>query len=200
MSLERSLVRVRESFLNQDIFFYPTETVWGLGCDALSKEAVLKIFALKQRQDQKPLSLLVRDQHMAFEYAETSFKVQKLLSVLWPGPISVVLPAKKSVPDWIHKGTQCVSLRCSPHPFLEKLFQALPRPLVTTSANRSGSKPLLKREDVVRQFPSCYSVEGEESFGRTPSTVIKIKEHLLEVLRVGDVSKEDLLGLGFKVV
>ncbi len=179
---------------NNKVIIYPTETVWGLGCDALSSSAVKAIFKIKKRSPQKLLSLLVRDIHMAYKYAFLPDQVLKVLNVFWPGPCSVLLYGKKSVPSWIHGKTKYINLRCSPHPFIKELFETFDRPLVSTSLNLSGEPPLILEKEITKVFPNLFFINNYESslMSQKPSTIIKFEGEKIVCVRKGGVPLSDI--------
>lgn len=136
------------------------------------------------------MSLLVPHRHWVREYAYANSKIKDLISLFWPGPVTFVLPAKENVLPEIHAGTHCVGLRCSPHPFLKALMEELDFAITTTSANRSGEKPisslkdwpstkevLAPSEELLSSFP--YELDQE------PSLVVKmnLENNQYQVLR-----------------
>ncbi len=190
MSLEKTL-----SLLNENKpFIYPTETLWGLGCDALSSEAISKIFDLKKRSPAKALSILVRDTHMAHEYALLSKKAVEFMEFFWPGPVSFIVPARDTLPQKLHGDTGFVSLRCSPHSFLRDLFKHHARPIVSTSVNLSGEMFLQTRPEILKVFPDIFVVESDEKeMLQKPSTILKIENDRIIPIREGAVSYSEIL-------
>ncbi len=118
----------------------PTETVYGLAARADSAEAVAKIYAAKGRPDFNPLIVHVRDAVQAAEYAEWLPDADLLAPLVWPGPLTLVLPLKPAAPlaEAVTAGLPTVALRAPSHPVMRALLEAVPFPLAAPSANRSG--------------------------------------------------------------
>jgi L-threonylcarbamoyladenylate synthase len=131
--------------------FYPTETVYGLGCDARNKKALRRIYILKGRPRGKPFIVLVRDIKMAKQIGRFSLMAEKVVQRAWPGPLTLVLPLKRGVlPRQFFKET--IALRVSSHPFVRSLFRHIDYPLVSTSANVSGKPATRSPEEFKRQL------------------------------------------------
>ncbi len=186
------------------VIAYPTETYWGLGADVYNKTAVGKIFDLKKRDASKAISVLVRDIDMAKDLAEISKNVEDLMYVLWPGPVTFVLPKKDTVPEGIHRNTGFVGLRNSSHPWCQSLFNDYQGPITTTSINISGDRPVTLASELKGFSKDIYVVSNNESPNGNAqsssdsefennslgSTVIKVSGGTVKILRAGDVSAE----------
>ena len=121
---------------------YPTEAVWGLGCDLWNDMAVERLLTLKQRSPAKGL-ILVAAAMSQFEWllADLSAAQQSRLRRSWPGPTTWLVPHGQLVPHWISGEHETVALRVSDHPVVVELCQAFGGPIVSTSANISGHRP-----------------------------------------------------------
>lgn len=136
------LRRAVEAVRSGGVIAYPTEAVYGLGCDPLEHAAVRRIIALKQRDAAKGLILIASDisQLMPF-MAELPADVLGKLEASWPGPITWVVPAAPALPFWLSGGRNTIAVRVSAHPVVSALCDALGMAIVSTSANRSGQPP-----------------------------------------------------------
>lgn len=132
----------------------PTEAVWGLSCDPCNKNAVERVLALKQRGWESGLILLAADSAQ-FESILAGLPEDRRRIVLesWPGPATWVCPAGPDVPAWIRGKHTDVALRVTAHPAARALCEAYNTPIVSTSANRSGSPPARTEKEVRRLFP-----------------------------------------------
>jgi L-threonylcarbamoyladenylate synthase len=139
------------------IIVYPTDTAYALGCDATNRRAVAMIFRIKGRNRAKGLPLILADIKMAKIFFRLSTQDSRLATRFWPGPLSIVLKAKKVIAKAVlQKGTAAVRVPASE--IARDLSRMLKRPLVATSANISGA-------------PACYSIKSFlRQFGRTPPT------------------------------
>lgn len=132
---------------------YPTEAVWGLGCDPLDAEAVARILALKERPASMGLILIAADAAQLDPWVlPVSTAVEARIAATWPGPVTWVLPARDWVPDWIHGGRGSLAVRVTAHPQSAALCRATGFPIVSTSANRSGRPPARTGIQVRRWF------------------------------------------------
>lgn len=121
---------------------YPTEAVWGLGCDPLDPLAVRQLLELKRRPESKGLILVAADLDQLRGYLGPVTRSQReQLQTSWPGPVTWLCPVGPKVPDWIRGAHDRVALRVSANPVVHALCTAFGRPLVSTSANRAGQLP-----------------------------------------------------------
>lgn len=133
---------------------YPTEAVYGLGCDPWREEAVERLLALKRRPMAKGLILVAAgfDQLAPFLAPLPPERLRAVLAT-WPGPVTWVMPAARSAPRWLRGGHETLAVRVSDHPVVAALCRAC-GPLVSTSANRSGGRPARSAAEVRRMFGS----------------------------------------------
>lgn len=127
---------------NGKIIAYPTDTVYGLGCSALNKEAILNVFKIKKRSKIKALLVLVANFEMLKKYFFVSNEAKRYLQGIWPGPVSVLLKKKSMLPDSLAPGKGKIAVRLPKSDFLVKLVKKSGFPLVSTSLNLSGAKTL----------------------------------------------------------
>lgn len=134
------------------IIAYPTEAVWGLGCDPFDEQAVLRLLAIKQRPMKKGLILVAATMTQLEPYLQLPNEDQrKQLAQSWPGPNTWLVPHNGRIPDWISGGRSSVAVRVSAHPLVSALCRELDMPLVSTSANPGGLPPA-KSVMKVRQY------------------------------------------------
>lgn len=178
------------------VVIYPTETLYGLGVNALDEQAVSKVFALKRRLETKPLSMVVRDLGMARKFVCIDSRAEQILSRIWPGPVTVVLRKKDTLPYAVTGGGETAALRVSNHPFVETLFERIDFPLIATSANRAGGPNLLRVETLREVFkdetcpPELMIDAGDVAVDR-PSTVVDLTDvHRPRILRMGVMSPQ----------
>lgn len=132
---------------------YPTEAVWGLGCDPFNLSAVSRILALKQRSVSKGLILVAADIQQFEPYlSELSTQQYQLLLGSWPGPNTWLVPHNGMSAPWVHGDFSSVALRVSAHPIVVGLCRAFGGPIVSTSANPQGLNPAISAMDVNRYF------------------------------------------------
>lgn len=168
------------------VIAYPTEAVFGLGCDPLREEAVDRLLAVKGRSRQQGLILIASDFAQLKGLLDTSDEsaVSRALAT-WPGPVTWVFPARDHVPVWLTGGRTSLAVRVTEHPVAHALCAAFGRPVVSTSANASGGEAARDAESVRQQLGDAvdYVVPGRVGGRERPS---EIRDALTgEVLRAG---------------
>lgn len=172
----------------------PTETVYGLGGDATSNDAAMKIYAAKGRPSDNPLIIHIADPHDAEEYCHTSPLYYKLAEAFMPGPLTVIMPKKETIPLSVTGGRDTVAVRCPAHPVANALIRTFGKPIAAPSANVSG-----------RPSPTCAQYVIEDLYGRVDmiidggeceigleSTIVMIKDDSLILLRPGGITFDAL--------
>ncbi|MGM0397473.1 MAG: L-threonylcarbamoyladenylate synthase [Halobacteriota archaeon] len=162
---------------------YPTETVYGLGADALDEAAIERVFAAKRRDHEKPVSLAVPTVDRAFEYVDATDREATFMREFLPGPVTVVVAKRDPVPDVLTGGRQRVGVRVPDHDLARSLLDAV-APITATSANVSGTPSVTDPDDLDPAIRKAAAVvlDGGETAG-TASTVVDVAAG--EVLREG---------------
>jgi L-threonylcarbamoyladenylate synthase len=171
-----------------EIIAYPTETFYGLAVNALDELALARLRLLKGRDGGKAISILVSGPEMLNEVCRTvSPLARRLIAAHWPGPLTLVLPARADLPrPLVQSG--CVAVRESSHPTAQALVAAFGRPVTTTSANLAGEPPATTPEAVEDIFEGrCRVIHGGATVGGAPSTVARVRGGRLEILRQGAI-------------
>ena len=157
------------------VIAYPTEAVWGLGCDPWNREAVHQVLEIKQRPVEKGLILVGATEEQFSPLLEPlSLACRKTLSDTWPGPVTWLVPDPDGwVPGWVRGQFDTVAVRVSNHPLVRALCLAAGHPLVSTSANKAGDAPLLTMAGVEEQFDQQvnFIVPGETGSQGMPSEI-----------------------------
>ena len=202
------LDEARDAISGGKLIAFPTETFYGIGCDAMNPDAVASVFALKRRSLSMPLPVIINSRDMLNLLARPVVgAAAALMDAFWPGPLSIVLAALPEVPDLLTAGIGRVAVRFSPHPAALALCAATGLPVVASSANISGRPPVVRPEDLDAELTPGLSglfIEGPQPSGLLPSTVVDIRERLgkavVRILRPGAVSREALEVQGFAVL
>ncbi|WP_340617336.1 L-threonylcarbamoyladenylate synthase type 1 TsaC [Xenorhabdus entomophaga] len=159
----------------EKVIAYPTEAVFGLGCDPDSENAVQELLALKKRSWEKGLILIADNYERLCPYIddEQLSDIQKeTIFSSWPGPVTWVIPAKKTTPKWLTGKFSTLAVRVTTHPLVKQLCSGYEKPLVSTSANLSGLEPCRSVEEVRRQFGNRVPIlEGEVGGRKNPSEI-----------------------------
>lgn len=174
---------------------FPTETVYGLGADALNHAAVWRVFELKGRPSVNPLIVHVTGPEMAGRVSVFPARAEKLTRALWPGPVSVVVPRRDSVPGLVTAGAATVAVRCPSHPLTLALLFEFDGPLVGPSANRSGGVSPTKAEHVRGEWAEeeVLVLDGGACRGGIESTVVWLAdEGPARILRPGLIGASEI--------
>lgn len=123
---------------NGGVLAYPTEAVFGLGCDPLNPLAIEALLALKERAPEKGFILIAARIEQLLPYVQLDEAMLNKVTASWPGPYTWIVPAVPHLPDWISGGRDTVAVRVSAHPLVRALCDAFDGALISTSANRSG--------------------------------------------------------------
>jgi L-threonylcarbamoyladenylate synthase len=168
---------------------FPTETVYGLGADGLDAMAVRRIFAAKGRPEAKGLILHLAEPAQAAAVAEVSAVAERLMAAFFPGPLTLVLPARPVVPAGTTGGGTTVAVRMPDHAVALALVTAAGRPIAAPSANPSGAPPPRSAAEVLAGLDGKFDLlldAGPTTLG-TPSTVLDLSAGTPRVLRLGAV-------------
>lgn len=177
-----------------ELVVYPTETFYAIGADAFSSIALRRLFQLKQREPERPVGLIAANTKMAFSVArEIPIDARRLADAFWPGPLTLVLPARDDVAPEL-TGADGVGVRVSPNPVARALSAGVGRPITATSANLSGEAPASMLESARAALGAKVKVflEGGKLTASAPSTVVAINRSGWKMVRVGAISEDQI--------
>ena len=170
---------------------FPTETFYGLGGNALDRDAVKRVFVCKKRPVEKSLLILVKRDWL-LDFAIVTEKVACLLDEFWPGALTVILQANRNLPEFLRGPGNTIAVRHSPSKFVDELLGILKKPLIGTSANLSGQPSCQTADEAYRQLgPSVdFWLDGGMTKGGMPSTMLDATEPNFRIIREGAISSE----------
>ncbi len=173
---------------------FPTETVYGLGANALNPTAVAKIFELKERPSFDPLIVHIADiQQLEQLTVSKDERIMALADKFWPGPLTLVLPKSNLVPDLVTSGMSTVGIRMPAHPVALALIAAAGCPLAAPSANKFGRISPTSAEHVRKQLPDVdYILDGGKTTVGIESTIIRLTDRGFQLLRTGVITREEI--------
>lgn len=177
------------------LIVFPTETLYGLGADALNFAVVEKVFQLKGRDPTNPFPVLVSDRAMLDSLVtEIPPLAEKLMAHLWPGALTLVLPARAEIPRPLVNATGGIGVRISSQPIATEIVRTLGRPLTATSANPSGQPGARTVAQAKVYFSGKIDifVDGGELTSLTGSTVAEVTGNKLKIIRAGEIAKREL--------
>lgn len=161
-----------------ELILYPTDTIWGIGCDPLNVEAIQKIYALKGRDQAKSMILLLENENMLSSYVEDVPDVAYQLIEYSERPLTIVYSKAKNLPPELVNADGSIGIRIVKHPFCEELIRRFRRPIVSTSANFSGEPSPKGFEDIAEDLKDGVDYIAEfgrlESGSGQPSVVMKL--------------------------
>lgn len=192
-----------EAFQKGKTVVYPTDTVYGFGCDAENVSAINRINIIKLRDAGKPMSVIMRDFEMISHYAHFSKEKEMIVQRLLPGKVTVILPLKGSrrLPKEVTGDTGTIGIRIPNHDLNMAVAQKFDRPYVSTSVNLSGEPPEVWGMDIIKKYekaalkPDLIIDAGKLSDQPQASTVIDLSGNKPRILRTGAVNPLELLKL-----
>jgi len=181
---------------NGGLIVMPTETVYGIVANAYDAKAAGKIFRVKRRSRKKPFIVLVSKKSDIRKIAKNIPPEAEILTrKFWPGPLTLVLERKKSIPKVIAGGKNTIAVRMSPHPVVLSIIRALGSPITAPSANLSGKSPHKTVEGVINELGKKPEISLILDAGKTLggiSTILDLTKKPFKILRTGKISKKSL--------
>lgn len=190
-SIEKALTILRRG----DIVAFPTETVYGLGADALNPYAVAKIFEVKKRPRFDPLIVHICERHWLSAFAgHVPAEIIRLTDRFWPGPLTVILPKKPIIPDIVTAGLTTVGIRMPSHPVALNLIKSLRNPIAAPSANPFGYMSPTKAGHVAKMLKDRLPLilDGGDSVFGIESTIVSYRDNRVYLHRHGAITVEEL--------
>jgi|ADurb_Total_1013_FD_contig_31_703448_length_1036_multi_3_in_0_out_0_1 L-threonylcarbamoyladenylate synthase len=174
---------------------FPTETFYALGVCALLEPAIQKVYAIKGRDFDKPLPLIIHGESMLREVAAHIPECAPgLMRAFWPGPLTLIFKASGNIPPLLTAATGTVAVRDSSHPLARRLVKTAGIPITSTSANLSGDAGCSTADDVVRQFGDRIDliIDGGPTPGGLPSSIVDLTVSPPRIVRQGAISTQRL--------
>lgn len=180
------------------VVLYPTDTLYGLGADAFSDAAVAKVYAIKGRDERKPIHCIVADLDMAARYADVNEEARRLAAKFLPGPLSIILKKKDGADTGIARAIGTLGIRIPANDFCLALAREFDAPFTTTSANSAGAEDFLHVDKIAEQLgPRAPMIDLVVDAGMLPtskpSTVVDVSAGKPTVLREGAIPAEAVL-------
>ncbi len=180
-----------EILRNKGVIAYPTDTVYGIGCDIFEKEAVERVYQIKSKDKKKPLSFICEDLKHISQYAIVSDNAYRLMKRLIPGPYTFILEATKLVPKVMLTKRNTVGIRVPDNKICLEIVRALGHPIVTTSANISNEEVLSDPSEIHKKFGKVLDMVIDGGvLSQEPSSIIDLtgKEPVVVREGKGDIS------------
>ena len=177
------------------IVVFPTETVYGIGTNGLDEQAVKKLYNIKQRPLNKPISLLVSNMEMVNEIAKDITEIEyKIMEKFFPGPLTIILKKKNIIPDIVTAGQDTVGIRMPSGEIARKLVEIAGVPIATPSANISGEPSGTNLQEIKKHFEGKADlfIDGGISEIGLASTIVKVIDEKPVILRQGSITLEQI--------
>lgn len=173
----------------------PTDTIYGIACDALNKKAVNKVYKIKKRDNNKPLTLNLNKKKDITKYAYITNKLEKeIIKKLMPGAITLLLKKKEYVVDLISKNSEYIGVRIPNNKIVKEIIKKINSPLVLTSVNISGEMPIIDLDDLNSEISNNirYAIDVGIINKGVESTIVKVTNNKVEILREGKITKKQI--------
>ena len=177
------------------LVIFPTETVYGIGTNAYCEDSVKKIYEVKQRPDEKPLSILVSDISEISKYGYVDNENEKkIIEKFMPGPLTIILKKREGVFDYISSGKDTIGIRIPDNEIIKKILDKAQIPIVAPSANISGKPSGIVMDEILKDFYGKVDVcvdGGKAQLGES-STIVQIIDNKPVILREGKIKLEEI--------
>jgi len=193
--MEKDIQKVVEILKSGGVIAFPTDTVYGIGCNIFNISGIKRIFELKKREKTKPLAAHVGSFEQIELVAYTNNKYFEILAEKFlPGPVAIILPKRNIVDDVVTCGLPNISIRFPDCPEAIQIANELDAPIAATSANISGMPSAIHHQDVYKYFPSelDFVLEAGTTKFKIESTIIDLTADSPRILRVGAVPIEEI--------
>ncbi|WP_367680260.1 L-threonylcarbamoyladenylate synthase type 1 TsaC [Candidatus Fukatsuia anoeciicola] len=173
--IQKNIAKIILTLQHQEVIAYPTEAVFGLGCNPDNEKAVNTLLTLKQRSQEKGLILVAANYNQLRPYLDDSKlnRIQKQnIFTSWPGAITWIIPASTKTPYWLTGRFNSLAVRVINHPLIQQLCTYYGKPIVSTSANLNGCQPCRNESEVKMQFGAALSIlSGKIGGHKKPSEI-----------------------------
>ena len=182
---------------NGGIGIFPTDTVYGIGCDFLNVNSLIKLFEIKKRDFNKPINILVSNKEMIYNFIKDINPIEKILiDNFWPGPFTIIFNKTNLVPDILTSGLGTVGIRMPNNKVCLDLINKLGSPIATSSANISN-EPATNFVDgnLIKKFNNNvdFILDSGKIDGNVPSTIVRVVGNKVNILREGPISLNDIM-------
>jgi tRNA threonylcarbamoyl adenosine modification protein (Sua5/YciO/YrdC/YwlC family) len=181
----RKIRRAVEALRAGEVIGYPTDTVYGIGCDLFSKKAIDRLYQIKNMDTTQKLSMICPDLGTVARYAIVEKATFRILKQYLPGPYTFILEATREVPKMVQTKRRTIGVRIPDNPVVQALLQGLENPLVSTTAAPHGQEPYIDSHEIDARFPGLAMVLDAGVGGSVPTSIIDLTTAYPRVLREG---------------
>ena len=177
------------------IVVFPTETVYAIGTNGFDENGIKRLYNVKNRPLDKPISLLVSDFEMIEAVAEEINEIEyKIIKAFFPGPLTIVLKKNKRIPDILTAGLDTIGIRMPDNEIAKALVKLSGGPIAAPSANISGKESGIEAKEILKDFGDNvdYYIDSGKSKIGISSTIVKVVDGKIKILRHGEITEEDI--------
>lgn len=193
---ENELYEIISILKNNGIIIFPTETVYGIGGNALSNQVIDRIYEVKQRPRQKAVNIMLSNKNDIEKYAEiTSDIEQKIIDNCMPGPITIILKKKNDSCNYFTAENDTIGIRIPNNKIISTILQNIDFPIIAPSANISGNPSGTDVVDIINDFENKVDaiIDGGKANLGLSSTIIQVVNNEIKILRQGKITKDEIL-------
>jgi tRNA threonylcarbamoyl adenosine modification protein (Sua5/YciO/YrdC/YwlC family) len=187
----RKIRRAVEALEAGEVIGYPTDTVYGIGCDLFSKKSIDRLYQIKGMDQAQKLSLICPDLSSVARYAVVENAAFRILRRYLPGPYTFILEATREVPKMVQTKRRTIGVRIPDNPVIQALVHGLGKPLISTTAAPHGHAPYIDPHEIDDRFPGLGMVLDAGVGGSLPTSVIDLTTTPPRVMREGAGPTED---------
>lgn len=180
---------------NGGVVILPTETVYGIGCSCFNEDSIKRLYEIKKRPYNKPISVLVSNIDMINKVAKNiSDKEKMVINHFFPGPLTIILERNDNVPNILTSNGNTIGVRMADNKLINEIIDKVDIPLAVSSANESGMDANINIDNIYEIFKDKvdYYIDGGTSRIGVASTVVRIKDNEVIILREGIITKSDI--------
>lgn len=201
-SIDNSKLKIAANMIKKGkIVIFPTETVYGIGTNGINEKAVARLYEIKRRPLNKPISLLVNSIEMINMIAKDITDIEyKLIKEFLPGPLTIILKKKNIVPDLVTANSDTVGVRMPNNEIALKLIEYSGVPIATPSANISGKPSGTDLKNIITDFANnvdCFIDDGPSEIGFA-STIVQVIDEIPHILRQGSITEKQIKDCSLK--
>jgi tRNA threonylcarbamoyl adenosine modification protein (Sua5/YciO/YrdC/YwlC family) len=190
----RKVRRAVDALAAGEVIAYPTDTVYGLGCDLFNKKAVDRLYQIKRMDRSHNLAFICPDLSEIARYAIVENQVYRVLRRFLPGPYCFILEATREVPKIVHMKRKTVGIRVPDHPVILDVVRELGRPIISTTAQLPGEDPFVDPKEIDMAFKGLAMVLDAGAGGMVPTTVIDLTQIPPVIVREGAGPVDEFVG------
>ena len=192
---ENSTNLIIKKLRNGAVGIFPTDTVYGIGCDALNLSALKRLYNIKQRPLDKPINILVSNIDMVKKFTKNISNIeQKLIEQFWPGDLTIIFNKAEIVPNLLTSGLNTVGIRMPNNKICLDIINKLGNPIAMSSANISNELPDSNIENILRDFNNevDFIINSGDLKAGVPSTIVRVENNNIKLIREGKISLNDI--------